>query len=240
MNRFFVPRDNVLGDLIIISGSDVNHIKNVLRKDRGHRIICFDSSGNEYLAEIKDISKEKISLAVISKKKNSAEPKTKITLGQSLPKLSKMDLVIQKATELGVFEIIPVISERSVPKSGKPERWNKIAKESSQQSGRTHIPGVIMPVGLPDFFKKTKDAGLKLIPFEGEDYTTIKHVLNKNAGISNIALLIGPEGGFSNSEIELAKRSGFTSVSLGKTILRTETAALAAISMILYGLEMDG
>lgn len=222
---------------ITILGSDVNHIKNVLRKKIGDEIICFDGSGIQYKTKIESINKT-ITLSIISSSKISNDPKIKIILAQGLPKKSKMDEIIKKSCELGVLEIVPVICERSQTKTDNNIRWQKIAKESVELSQGTFVPEIKSLRGFDDFIKTCKNCGLKLIPWEGEEINTLKKELTSNKDSDNIVILVGPEGGFSFDEIEKAKNAGFRSVSLGKRILRTESAAPAIIAMIIYEFEL--
>lgn len=239
MSRFFISADAVNGKTVTITGSDYNHIKNVLRKNTGDKITCFDSSGMEFTAEISSSEKGAFILNIISTSIKDVEPEIKITLAQSLPKSSKMDDIIQKSTELGVFEIIPVITERSVTRSEKNERWNKIAKESAEQSGRVHVPAVKNAVTLEGLLDLSGGYGLKILPWECENSISLKNVLAANKDTASILVLIGPEGGFSAEEAEKACLKGFKSVSLGKRILRTQTAGPATLAMILYETEMQ-
>ena len=236
MNRFFIPKDQVKGDTLSICGSDVNHIKNVLRKQISDEIICFDGSGFEYLSKIENISKDRITLKIISRNHSEIEPKIQINLCQCLPKQGKMDDIVKKSVELGVHEITPVISERSIPKKGNIERWQKIAKEAAQQSGRLIVPEVFPPHYFDEILHIAEKAKLKLIAYEGEKTKHLKDVL-KTTNPSSVAVFVGPEGGFSAEEVKTAIDHGFECVSLGKRILRTETAGLAVISMILYEYE---
>jgi 16S rRNA (uracil1498-N3)-methyltransferase len=238
MSRFYISGELSKGPLIKITGSDFNHIKNVLRKKPGDKIICFGSSGAEYETEILSIEDDSLRLRILKTTKKDTEPAIKISLAQSLPKSSKMDDIIQKSTELGVFEIIPVVSERTVAKGEKLERWNKIAKESAEQSGRVHVPRVRPVVTFDGFLGSCDNYDLKLMPWECEQTRTLKAELSASKNIGSALVLIGPEGGFSPSEAEKAAKKGFISVSLGKRILRTQTAGPAVLAMISYEMEM--
>lgn len=236
MRRFYVLPSQVSGETIIISGSDVKHIKNVLRKTIGDEIVCFDGSGKEYLTKIASLDKDTVRLAIHSSSHPTIDHSVKITLAQGLPKSSKMDDIIKKSTELGVNEIIPVLTERSVAKGKKSERWKKIAKEASQQSGRSTVPEIKELISFKEFLSIKHPHDLKLIPWEGEHQQSLKNILRDHPDINTICILIGPEGGFSHEEIQRATDSGFKSVSLGKNILRTETAGPAVIAMVMYEL----
>ncbi|NQU16421.1 MAG: 16S rRNA (uracil(1498)-N(3))-methyltransferase [Candidatus Saganbacteria bacterium] len=243
MQRFFVPASNIKNNLAEIRDSDAYQIQKVLRSKIGDQIIICDGISKSHLAIIKEITKDKITVVLEKEIEENTEPKVKITLAQCLPKGSKIDFVIQKSVELGVFDIIPVISERSIPKiSDKAEkkqaRWQKIAKEAAEQSGRQIIPKIHLPIFFDDLLsKQTYD--LKLIPWELEKENRLRDVLKSVETCHGMSLLatIGPEGGFSQQEINKAKASGFMSISLGKRILRTETAGIAVLSNIFYELE---
>lgn len=245
MQRFFV--ENVDGNIAKISGSEAHHVKNVLRKKKGDAVFLFDGKGNEYKAEIDRIAELEIRLKIVTKTKKDTAPEIKINLFQSIPKLKKFDFIVEKSTELGVSKIIPVISERTVPELSlralsKRSRWQKIALSASKQSGRTVVPE-ICPV--TDFRNAVKSVyvcyppseSISLIPWECEQKTTLKQLLASRRTLLAVNVFIGPEGGFSKSEIELAERSGIIPVTLGKRILRAETAPIVVISNILYESE---
>lgn len=242
VHRFFVPHDCIAEDSVIIYGSDVNHIKNVLRSKPGQGIEVFDSAGNTYHVIINEIDKQKIICTIKSKIKADTESSLEITLAQCLPKGKKMDFIIQKATELGAKAIIPVLSERTVPKieekaDKKLSHWQKIAQEAAEQSGRVGIPEIMPPTTFQDLLKQSNKYDLSLLPWEGEKEKPLKKVLVNNDKTKKILVLIGPEGGFSRNEVTLAEKAGFAIIHLGKRILRTETAGLVILSQILYALE---
>jgi len=232
MPRIFVPQDQ----LPFITGSDVHYLKDVLRIKPGDEIEILDGSGTIYSAKINNIQKDKIKLDIIRSSKSETEPKVEITLAQSLPKAKKMDFIIQKCTELDVSEIIPVITERSISKGEKTARWQKIAIEAAEQSGRASIPKVASLIDFKSLLKKAKEFDLALIPWEMEKTNRLKTILQKSS-FRNIIMLIGPEGGFSSQEIAEAKTAGFIPISLGKRILRAETAGMAMLSMMMYELD---
>ncbi|MFH1541776.1 MAG: RsmE family RNA methyltransferase [bacterium] len=230
MHRFFVPHDQIP----VISGQDAHQIKNVLRLKPGSQLQLLDGSGRVYYAVIQNISSEKVFCEIVKTEQLTADKKVEITIAQCLPKAKKMDLIIQKCTELGVDRIIPTLSERSIAKGDKPERWQKIAKEAAEQSGRGTIPEIAPLTKFADILKIKAD--LKIIPWELETKTSLKKLLKAHEPKSLICL-IGPEGGFSHEEIKQAQAVGWQSVSLGQNILRTETAGLALLSMINYEFE---
>jgi len=239
--RFYIPQEQIKGKQIIITGSDVNHIKNVLRLKVGAEITVFDSSQKVYLCKLREFNREFIRGIITSQIHEDTELKADITLAQCLPKARKMDLIVQKATELGANRIIPVISERSVPRiEDKAERktahWQKIAQEAAEQSGRTKVPQILPLVSLSELVKSASDYDLALIPWEGERENTIKKVLTTSRH-NSLIIVIGPEGGFSQAEIKIAQENGFIPISLGKRILRCETAALTCLALLASELE---
>lgn len=236
--RFFITRTQVHGSRITVSGEDVRRIRNVLRKGPGDLLTLLDGQGGEYTVKIVALERSEIVSELVNESRRDAAGPL-ITLGQGIPKSDKMDFIVQKATELGVSSIEPLITERTIVKIKEEEkritRWQKIAREAAMQSNRPDIPKVGTISRLGDFLR-TLNPGLGtllLLPWE-EGTTPIKDVLRAHAGIQNIVILIGPEGGFSSSEAELAEGKGFHAISLGQNILRTETAAIAVLSMIGY------
>jgi 16S rRNA (uracil1498-N3)-methyltransferase len=236
--RFFISPDQVSSQVITISGEDVRHIVRVLRMKTGDELLLCDGKGAEYSVKIAQVNKSEITAEVTARSKREIRYPL-ITLGQGLPKSDKMDWIVQKATELGVANIIPLITERTIVKVKDEEkrvaRWQKIAREAAMQSNRPDIPvvGVIRP--FRDFLM-TLDPGpltLFLLPWE-EGTEPIKNILHRMSGMKQVIVLIGPEGGFSVSEAEAAHGKGFHLLSLGPNILRTETAAITALSMIGY------
>ena len=239
MHRFFVPSEQISKDTITITGSDVNHIKNVLRMHTGDRLEAFDGAGNSFMVKIISIGASNIQGEIINKINSEIESSVKITLAQCLPKAKKMDFIVQKATELGACGIIPVISERSVPKiedkaDKKVSHWQMIAKEAAEQSGRTVIPKIGPLTKFEDLIKIAKNYDLAIIPWEGERTATLSTLIPQS--LSTVLVIIGPEGGFSQQEVNLAISGGFDPISLGKRILRTETAGIVALSQIYYEL----
>jgi 16S rRNA (uracil1498-N3)-methyltransferase len=250
--RFFISPDQVAGPLITVSGEDVRHIGAVLRMKMGDELLLCDGQGTEYSAKIVHVDRTEIKAEIVSKtRRELAYPR--VTLGQGLPKSDKMDWIVQKATELGVATIAPLVTERTIVKIRDEEkrisRWQKIAREAAMQSNRPDIPSVGHIIAFNDFLRtgstyahhherqpNDPDPGpgtLLLFPWE-EGTAPIKEVLRKNPDTDHIIVLIGPEGGFSSVEAAMAREKGFHLVSLGPNILRTETAAIAVLSMILY------
>ncbi|TYQ12912.1 UNVERIFIED_CONTAM: 16S rRNA (uracil1498-N3)-methyltransferase [Acetivibrio alkalicellulosi] len=243
MSKFFVDKKNILAKSINITGEDVIHIKKVLRLKCGDNIIISDGAGTDYYVEIQNIQQDLVETKIISFEKNIAEPSINITLFQGLPKSDKMDLIIQKGVELGVKKIVPVITERTVVKiSGakdsikKCERWNRISMEASKQCNRGFIPKVDGPIFFSDALKMLNGGNLNILPYEKEKDNRLKYILNDSIKAKDIYVFIGPEGGFSQEEVEIAVKSGVNTVSLGPRILRTETAGIAVLSILMYEL----
>lgn len=232
MHRFFTtPKE-----FPAVTGGDARQIKDVLRMKPGERIELLTGDGQVHEAKIVSLDKGRVDCQVLLSRPAEGEPQVKITLVQGLPKARKMGLIVEKCVELGASQIIPMLSERTVAKEAKQERWQKIAKEAAEQSKRAIAPQVSEAMKFNDVLKLRERFDLALIPWEEEKELTLKQVLSTHDTLSSILLLIGPEGGFSAAEVEAAKKAGFISVSLGKRILRTETAGLAALAAIGYEL----
>jgi len=236
--RFFISPDQVSGPEITIIGEDVRHIITVLRMKTGDELLLCDGEGAEYAAKIARVGRSEITTEIIGQRKREVSF-PRITLGQGLPKSDKMDLIVQKASELGAASIVPLVTERTIVKVKDGEkrilRWRKIAREAAMQSHRPDIPAVEGIKAFSEFIRTLCPVPrtLLLLPWE-EGTEPIKNVLRSAPGVTNIIVLIGPEGGFSSAEAELARGSGFHLVSLGPNILRTETAAIAVLGMIGY------
>ncbi len=254
MSRFFVNPQNVGNACIsIIEKDDIHHITKVLRLKKGDKIDISDSIEWEYKTEIVCMEEEYIETKILDKQKFAREPEVKITLFQGLPKQGKMEVIIQKAVELGVFKIVPVFTDRSIVtdngKMGKKiERWQKIADEAVKQCRRGIIPKISEELKFKDMLEQFENFDLVLFPYENEENRSIKKSLQSYQALhtlpslpkkpQTVAIIIGPEGGFSEKEATALKGIGADSVTLGKTILRTETAGLAAIAMVMYELEL--
>ncbi len=243
MHKFFVNESCIDGDLVNIQGDDVKHIYKVLRLKSGDRVNINNCVGEEFLAQIKDVSKTNVLCEIIKKTDINNESPVKIHLYQGLPKATKMDLIIQKATELGVMGITPIITERVIIKNElkefkKIDRWNKIALEACKQSKRTIIPKVNEPVEFSVLLGEADSYDLIVVPYENKENFGIKAMICKlkNKNIKNVAIVIGPEGGFEEEEIEKLSSLGSEIVTLGPRILRTETAGFVCASLLLYEL----
>ncbi len=245
MSKFFVEDIAVGNDRILITDTDdIKHISKVLRLKPGAIIEVSDSKIFDYHAKIISISPKTIELQILDKQSFGREPTIKISLFQGIPKQGKMEQIIQKSVELGVNSIIPTFTHRSVVTDkgnflGKIQRWQKISDEAVKQCKRGIIPKVSMPVNFKEMIALLKTFDLVLFLYENEDERTIKQTLRGFSRMpKTVAIIIGPEGGFSEEEANQLKSSGAFPSSLGKTILRTETAGAAAIAMVMYELEM--
>ncbi len=249
MYHFFVESNQITPDYknVEITGSDFNHIANVLRMKVGEQFsvsIRGDEDGKEIFYEIESISDSIVVGKLCFIEEGSQELPSKIYLFQGLPKVDKMELIIQKAVELGTFEIIPMATKRCVVKldekksQSKIKRWQAIAEAAAKQSKRAIIPNVHMPMTMKEAVQYAKDMDVKLIPYENAEHMdeTKKLIEGIKPGES-VAVFIGPEGGFSEEEIELCRASDIKPITLGKRILRTETAGFTIISWLMYHLE---
>ncbi|SHJ79216.1 16S rRNA (uracil(1498)-N(3))-methyltransferase [Paramaledivibacter caminithermalis] len=246
MNRFFVNKHNILEeeDKIIINNlEDIKHITKVLRLTIGDKIEICNMENIDYIVSISRLDKRLIECKIDKKYNSNTESFLEIVLFQAIPKSSKMDLIIQKNTEIGVRRIVPVISERCVVKikdksleMKKIDRWQKIAVEASKQCKRGFIPSIDDIIEIKDIGSFCEDLDMVIIPYEEEKNRGIKEVIRSKDNIKKIGIIIGPEGGFTKEEILEIENLGGLSVSLGPRILRTETAGLVATSIIMYEL----
>ncbi len=234
MPKFFTKPDYINNKELRIIGDDVSHISKVLRMSAGDNIIVCDGEGNDYDATIMSISKTEVIAEITGKYVCDAEPSVNVTLYQALPKQGKMEYIIQKNIELGVNKIIPVYTKRCVVKpSDKTERWSKVAESAAKQCGRGIIPQVMPAVSFNEAIEQMKEYDLALMPYECEEENGLKKVL-QSSNYKNVSIFIGPEGGFDLKEVEAALSAGVKTVTLGKRILRTETAASAVLPIIMY------
>ena len=239
MTRFYVPDPSIENKLLKIKGEEVKHILRVLRLKAGDEIIVFDGLGNEFEGAIVKETSSSVVIQVQNISSSIRESPLEITLAQSLLKGEKMDYLIQKATELGVKQIIPFLSSRSIPlleKSDKLKRfhrWEKIVIESSKQCGRGVIPKIKPLWDYSEVLQNAPQDSLRLILWEREE-VRLREVLERLKEKTRIFFIVGPEGGFSKEEIGEAKRAGFVAVRLGKRVLRAETASLCLLSILQY------
>ncbi len=249
MYRFYCEEGVSFDGSIVLTGSDVNHIKNVLRMKQGECLIACDGNGKDYYCRIEDLEADRIVLKTEEVRQSESELPMHITLYQGLPKKDKMELIIQKAVELGAVRIVPVAMKRCVVKlederkeEKKRERWQAISESAAKQSGRGIIPDIAKTMNYQNALKDAVSHGMLLVPYErAEGMGTLKNAVKKltaELGTSlELSVFIGPEGGFEEEEIASAITAGAIPVSLGRRILRTETAGLAALSILMYEIE---
>lgn len=244
MQHFFAEPSRIRENQIYIEGSDFNHMKNVLRMKAGEDVSVSDGCGNTYLCCVGNYEKDRAVVDILKKMEKDTELSAKLYLFQGLPKGDKMDFIVQKAVELGACEVIPVKTARSIVKLDekkgrkKTERWNLIAKSAAEQSGRGIIPEVTNILSWKEALQRAGEMDVLLIPYElAEGMKETKAIFSSIRAGQSVGIFIGPEGGFESREVEEACEAGALSVTLGRRILRTETAGLAVLSVLMYHLE---
>lgn len=253
MPKFFVKQEQINGDIIIIQGQDVNHIKKVLRAKIGDELqICNSQNGENFLCDIKEIENEKILCKIKQEIEEKVESNIEVTIFQGLPKADKMEYIIQKSVELGVYDITPVEMKRCVvkldekDKNKKQLRWQKISEVAAKQCGRDIIPQINKIINIKNICELIKKYDIVLVAYENEKQNILKEQLNlikekmeklKSDELIKIGIVIGPEGGLEEQDVEILKENGAKIITLGKRILRTETVALNVLSVIMYELE---
>ena len=244
MPKFFVRQDKIEDKKIIITGDDAFHISRALRMAKGEQVMVCDMQCNEYDCVLSEFNTDNVVAEIVSVRKIDNEPPVKVYLFQALPKGDKLDTVIQKAVECGAFEITPFESERCVVKvkadveAKKTERRNRIALEAAKQCGRGYVPRVNPTVDFKTAVDKACTCDLCVLCYEGEETYSLKTLLQNDKLAGTVSVFIGSEGGFSLDEVEYAVKKGMKSVSLGKRILRTETASSFVLSCIVYESEL--
>ena len=244
MHHFFVTPQQISGDKIRIEGGDVNHMKNVLRMKLHEKAEISDGESRTYLCEVEAYEEDVAVLHILEEMEADTEPASKLYLFQGLPKSDKMELIVQKAVELGVYEVIPVATHRAVVKldekkaAKKTVRWNAIAEGAAKQSGRDVIPVVKNVMTLEDALAYAADLDLILMPYEdAQGMAKTRRVIREIRQGQSVGIFIGPEGGFEEEEVQKAQETGAVPITLGKRILRTETAGIAVLSILMYHLE---
>lgn len=244
MHRFFVEASQIEGTNIHIIGQDAHHIKNVLRMRPKEEILISDGDKTEYTCYIEELSEDEVLAKVMFAKESGLELPSKIYLFQCIPKNDKMELIIQKAVELGACEIIPVAASRCVVKldakkeASKLKRWNGISESAAKQSKRMYIPEVTSVMKFQEALEYAKKIDVKLIPYElAKGMEATRECISGIQPGQSVAIFIGPEGGFEESEVQMAMDAGFLPITLGKRILRTETAGFTVLSILMYHLE---
>lgn len=245
MPRFFIDDSQIKGDTILLDEENSNHIAKVLRCRVGDKITVCNKNYIDYECSITEITKKQVVLNIIEKLENTTEPKIKVTLFQALPKQSKMELIIEKCVEIGISEITPIETKYCIAKSNdkkdnKKERWQKISETAAKQCNRGIIPKINDTININDLKDLTNQFDAFIVAYEKETELNIKNYIStiKDKDITNIGIIIGSEGGFCETEIEFLKSIGINSVSLTSRILRTETAPIYLLSILLYELEL--
>lgn len=244
MHHFFVLSENIYEDHIVISGEDFNHAKNVLRLKSGEEIILSSGDNVDYYCTVEKVEESEIIAHIDRVDDEGRELPSKIYLFQGLPKNDKMEGIIQKAVELGVFQVIPVAMKRSIVKldakkeENKLKRWNEIAKSAAKQSKRSILPEITRVYSFKEAVEYAKALDLVLVPYECADgMEKTKKLLENIEFGKSVGIFIGPEGGFDGSELDIVNDNKFEIITLGKRILRTETASLMILSVLMYHFE---
>ncbi len=244
MHHFFVEPSAVGENEIVITGRDVNHIKNVLRMTIDEELLISDGQGKDYCCIISNLSEDEIVAKIIEENSERTELSSKFVLFQGLPKSDKMELIVQKAVELGVYEIVPFKAKRCVVKlddkkaDSKIKRWQSISESAAKQSKRGIIPNVHEVMTFKEAVEYAKTFDISIIPYENfKDMASTREVMEKIGSDMKVGIFIGPEGGFDSEEVDYAFENGIHPISLGKRILRTETAGLAILSVLMFKIE---
>ena len=241
MSRFYAPPENIRGNAIYIDGQEARHILNVMRLGLNDKVVVFDGTGKEYIGFINDVKPKSLKIEIVSTKTPRAEDAPRITLVQAIPKKEKMDYIVEKSTELGVHRIIPVISERTVVRPEKDKRankvirWRKIARESAKQCGRVDVPEVKDVQKFFNVIDEVNSYDLALLACLSGDTIGIKQAIS-NFAAGNILVFIGPEGDFTPEEIIMAGNTSCKFISLGKRVLKSDTAGIFVLSVLNYEL----
>lgn len=244
MSHFFIDSSQVSDGLLTIVGEDVNHMKNVLRMKAGEHFSAADENGMCYECAIENLEKHQVTAKILEKKMGETELSSKIYLFQGLPKSDKMELIIQKAVELGAYEVIPVATKRAIVKldakkeASKLKRWQSIAEGAAKQSGRMRIPKIQEVKTYREALEMAKSLDANVIPYEcAEGMNGTRKIFEGIRPGMSVGIFIGPEGGWEESEVAMAQELGIQPVTLGRRILRTETAGLTTLSILMYLLE---
>ena len=246
MHHFFVDPAQVMGDFIRITGPDVNHMKNALRMKQGEEVLVSDGTGTDYHCCLSSLNSDCVEARIVSADRDGRELPSRIWLFQGLPKSDKMELIIQKAVELGAWEVIPVATKRAVVKldqkkaAKKRERWSGISESAAKQAGRNVIPEIKQVMNFQEALSYAKSLDVLLIPYElAEGMQATKERIQAIQPGQSVGIFIGPEGGFEQEEVKLAMEAGAYPITLGRRILRTETAGMTMLSVLMYHLEQE-
>jgi 16S rRNA (uracil1498-N3)-methyltransferase len=244
-HRFFVSRDAFSGDEVRLEGDLAHRLSRVLRLEAGAAVVLLDGSGVEYETRLDGVGPQRVTGTVVGRRPGRPEPRVRLVLYQSLVKGERFDWVLEKGTELGVAGFVPLLARRNVVRAalgrpGRPERWRRVVREAAEQCGRSVLPELLPAEGLDEALSKAAD--LRLLPWEGENVLGLAAAIQRARPAleaverPTVAVLIGPEGGFAADEVALARRAGAQVVSLGRRILRSETAGIVAVAAVLYEL----
>ncbi|MFC3882976.1 16S rRNA (uracil(1498)-N(3))-methyltransferase [Bacillus songklensis] len=248
MQRYFVKNEQLNDNKVTIDSEDARHITRVMRMSEGDKVICCNEKGQSALCEIEDISGDEVNLRVVEWLDEAKELPVAVTIANGLPKGDKLELVIQKGTELGASAFIPFMAARSIVKwdskkgAKKVERWSKIAKEAAEQAHRTKVPEVLEPASLRELVQKSEAYDYKIVAYEEEaklgEKSNLASVLSNIKQDQSLLVVIGPEGGLSDNEVQSFKENGFVICGFGPRILRTETAPLYVLAAVSYHTEL--
>ena len=242
MHKFFIEEGNIENDIAVITGDDVKHIYKVLRLKEDDIVYVNNCKGKEFKGKLIDVNKKGVKVELIEELSINNESNVEVYLYQGAPKAAKMDLISQKCTELGIKEIIPVITKRVEPGTekslAKTDRWNRIALEACKQSKRSVIPEIREAIDFKDMLEELKDKDLVIVAYENKENFGLRSLFSKinKEEVKSVAIVVGPEGGFEESEIEVLEKNRAHIVTLGKRILRTETAGFTAVGIVMYEL----
>lgn len=243
MPTFFVGRRNITGDTAILSGTEAGHMLRSLRLRVGDAFFAFDEDGRRYRMRILEATSRSLRAEVLESHPPEPPPEVAITLLVGLPKADKMDFILAKATELGCQRVIPFRSSRTIPRPDAQDarkrllRWERVALAAAKQCGSARVPEISRPLSFPEALRAGASSDCCVIFYEGEGTFGLKTVLSGTPGAKSAALLVGPEGGFSEDEVREAEKAGYRRAGLGARILRVETAAIAVVSMATYHFE---
>jgi 16S rRNA (uracil1498-N3)-methyltransferase len=237
MKRFFVDPETLKGNMVELDPELSHRLTHVLRLRRGDRVMLLDGLGREYEAVLQEAGNFGVRAAIVSERPGLPEPEVGVVLYQSIMKGERFELLLEKGTELGVGKFVPLISERGVVRPRgerveRMERWRRIVREAAEQCGRSRLPEVTTPVSLVEALESAE--GLLLLPYEGEREVSLRQALREAGKPKTVSIFIGPEGGFAKDEVERVTESGVQAVSLGRRILRSETAGIAAAAAVMY------
>lgn len=241
--RFLVNPEQIGAEEAVLEGSTARQISRVLRLTVGDAVALLDGTGNVYHAQITSISAQSVRARILSKEANVNEPALRLVLASCVPKNDRIELIVQKCTELGISEIVLVRSERTVVRLDEPgqdkklDRWRKIATEAAEQCGRSIAPRLRGVVSFAQLVEMIGEFSLAIVAWEEESAVSLREALKGKAGVESVLIVIGPEGGLTEPEVELAKAAGAVSVSLGGRLLRTDTAAIGTCAAVMYELE---